>query len=272
MSMLLDAVRRARQSDTQDPALTPVMPTTRTRRRPWHWGVPLVTLAVGAALGYLTLPQPQTQVPAADLAQPPMLTLAERVALPIPTPLASLVPEPEPEVQVTEITVDGISTPIEVTRDVPAESQAQPTTQAQPEPEVANPALMAALEQALADMGAEGDFTRVNEPEPVIEEGTVVLSDGPETAEPAEPQPIPSSELPKLGQMPWAFQKRIPDVEITAHVYATDPDSRWLRANGRELQEGDEAAPGLTIAEIMPSEVVLEMDGERFRVPALGSL
>lgn len=264
MSMLLDAVRRARQAESQDPALTPVMPSRRPRRRPWHWGLPVLNLAIGAAVGYLTLPG-ATESPVA-VAEPSLLVLAEHQPLPVPTPLEAARPEPQLEVQT--IAVPGVATPIEVAMAPEATDSTQTIVPdaADPLPEEmqANPALMAALQQALMDMGADGELANLNQSE-------VAAPSQPEP-EVAQPVEVKSEDLPKLGQMPWAFQKRIPDVEITAHVYATDPNSRWLRANGRELQEGDEAAPGLTVAEILPSEVVLEMDGQRFRVPALGSL
>ncbi|MBY6017961.1 general secretion pathway protein GspB [Halomonas denitrificans] len=269
MSMLLDAVRRSRQLESQDPALAPVMPGRRKRVVPWHWGLPVVTLAVGAALGYLTLPGQPNSAPVAE-AQPPQLTLAQTVSLPVPTPLQTSPvrsqPAPKPTLaQVTEVAIEGVEQPIEVSRD--AESAARSEPVAEPTAEATNPALLAALEQALADMG-EDTLIESNRATPVVDERDTLVVEAP--AQP--PAQVRSEDLPKLGQMPWAFQKRLPDVEITAHVYATDPANRWLRANGRELQEGDEAAPGLTVAEILPNEVVLEMDGERFRVPALGSL
>lgn len=260
MSMLLDAVRRARQADTQDPALAPVMPTRRPRRRPWHWGLPVLNLAIGAAVGYLTLPGAQ-ETPMV-VSQPSPLELAERRPLPIPTPLDEA--RPQPPLATQTVAVPGVATPVEVALAPDAVASAGgivPETADLPEEMQTNPALLAALERALADMGEDGDLE------------TLTAAPAPQkAAPPPAEEPVASENLPKLGQMPWAFQKRIPDVEITAHVYATDPNSRWLRANGRELQEGDEAAPGLTVAEILPSEVVLEMDGQRFRVPALGSL
>ncbi|ADN77460.1 hypothetical protein Fbal_3261 [Ferrimonas balearica DSM 9799] len=270
MSMLLDAVRRSRQLESQDPALAPVMPGRRKRALPWHWGLPVVTLAVGAALGYLTLPGQPDSAPVAA-AQPPQLTLADTVSLPVPTPLQVAEPvrsQPAPKptlAQVTELTIEGLDRPVEVTRDAGVSASAEPAQE--PTAEATNPALLAALEQALADMG-EDTLIEPNRPTPVVDERDTLVVEAP--AQP--PAQVRSEDLPKLGQMPWAFQKRLPDVEITAHVYATDPANRWLRANGRELQEGDEAAAGLTVAEILPNEVVLEMDGERFRVPALGSL
>ncbi|GAA4899929.1 general secretion pathway protein GspB [Ferrimonas pelagia] len=156
------------------------------------------------------------------------------------------------------------------------------------EPEVPQSALQQALAAALAQSElAEAETTPTaaqsepeSEPVPalsfelqqkLLQAQRDVAAAQRQPAQPAE-RTVEPTAIPKLGQMPWAFQKRLPDLDVTAHVYATRPEDRWLRANGRELQEGDEAAPGLIVTEILPSEIVLEMDEQKFRIPALGSI
>ncbi|MBY5993701.1 general secretion pathway protein GspB [Ferrimonas balearica] len=267
MSLLLDAVKRARHSEAaqHDPALAPELPTRRKPARPWIWSLPLVTLAVGAAAGWasVVLTANPNDTAAAPPEAPPY-TLAGRVNLPLPTAVVSTPASERVPLDDLPVVVERPSAPADTPVRQPA-PEPQPQLAAASEPVAqADPALLAAFEQALAEMGDD------------------VLTPQPRLAQPVEspldlqPDPgvttVPAAEVPKLGQMPWAFQKRVPDVAITAHVYATNPADRWLRANGRELQEGDEAAPGLTVSEILPNEVVLEMDGERFRIPALGSI
>lgn len=84
--------------------------------------------------------------------------------------------------------------------------------------------------------------------------------------------PIPESkpdELPKYGQLPGSVQLQVPEFNILAHVYASDPNNRWLNVDGAELQQGDMIAGKLTIVEIRPRDVVLEVAGTQFKVPAI---
>ncbi|MDN5370437.1 MAG: ral secretion pathway protein, partial [Shewanella sp.] len=52
-------------------------------------------------------------------------------------------------------------------------------------------------------------------------------------------------------------------------MYATDPTKRWLNVDGKELQEGDKIKSKLKIIEIRPRDVVLDIQGTRFKVPAI---
>ena len=82
--------------------------------------------------------------------------------------------------------------------------------------------------------------------------------------------PTPSNKLiPKYGDLPASVQLQVPEFNINAHVYSTNPSKRWLNVDGAELQQGDMIKNKLTIVEIRPRDVVLEIDGEQFRVPAI---
>ncbi|MCG9753842.1 general secretion pathway protein GspB [Shewanella insulae] len=84
--------------------------------------------------------------------------------------------------------------------------------------------------------------------------------------------PIPAAqpdELPKYGQLPAGVQLQVPEFNILAHVYANDPKNRWLNVDGAELQQGDMIGGKLKIVEIRPRDVVLEVAGTEFKVPAI---
>ncbi|QYJ83395.1 general secretion pathway protein GspB [Shewanella aegiceratis] len=84
--------------------------------------------------------------------------------------------------------------------------------------------------------------------------------------------PIPAAqpdELPKYGQLPAGIQLQVPEFNILAHVYANDPKNRWLNVDGAELQQGDMIGGKLKIVEIRPRDVVLEVAGTEFKVPAI---
>jgi general secretion pathway protein B len=85
-----------------------------------------------------------------------------------------------------------------------------------------------------------------------------------------DPIPRPSNQqIPKYGDLPASVQLQVPEFNINAHVYSTEPSNRWLNVDGVELQQGDMIKNKLTIVEIRPRDIVLEIDGEQFRVPAI---
>ncbi|SQH75547.1 General secretion pathway protein B [Shewanella benthica] len=87
-----------------------------------------------------------------------------------------------------------------------------------------------------------------------------------------ELDPIPATKgdtLPKYGQLPAGLQLQVPEFNINAHVYSTNPDNRWLNVDGAELQEGDKIGGKLDIVEIRPRDVVLSIQGTKFKVPAI---
>ena len=112
--------------------------------------------------------------------------------------------------------------------------------------------LLAAFEAALKEVEVKNSLTR-----PVT---------------PAELDPIPTpkpDELPKYGQLPAGIQLQVPEFNINAHVYSSDPNNRWLNVDGAELQEGDTIGGKLEIVEIRPRDIVLAIQGTQFKVPAI---
>ena len=81
--------------------------------------------------------------------------------------------------------------------------------------------------------------------------------------------PAKADDYPKYGQLPAGLQLQVPEFNIVAHVYATDPSQRWLNVDGAELQQGDSIKGKLKIIEIRPRDVVLEIAGTEFKVPAI---
>ncbi|MGZ9899166.1 general secretion pathway protein GspB [Shewanella gaetbuli] len=87
-----------------------------------------------------------------------------------------------------------------------------------------------------------------------------------------ELDPIPKAKpqgIPKYGDLPASVQLSVPEFNIVAHVYSSEPSQRWLNVDGEELQQGDMIQNKLTIIEIRPRDVVLEIDGQEFKVPAI---
>ncbi|WP_192022319.1 general secretion pathway protein GspB [Shewanella sp. WPAGA9] len=142
--------------------------------------------------------------------------------------------------------------------DVNFEQQAQAPQQASINPdENANVVdnsnnLMAAFEAALKEVEYEQS------------------ANAPVTEQKLDPIPEPKKdEIPRYGQLPASVQLQVPEFSIQAHVYSSAAENRWLNVDGKELQEGDSIKGKLKVIEIRPRDVVLEIDGEQFKVPAI---
>lgn len=329
MSILLDAVMRAKQQEQPlDAIITPraqyqAMNRTRHLGLKWALFATLLGLAVLAAWllssasplrqSAFKAPLPERSVtrqpdapasmsppkvsrsPQADVSvgtQPssPNVQLAGKVALPVPIarPMdyqAQPVPISErPNLaqgsrtiaMATEVTDNAAQEPIilgansnqrgqdllnslqaqvdEAAKDVgfsnATNAQARNATVSQSEPPSDN--LLAAFEAALKAVEIDKAVaTPVTEPK-------------------LDPIPEPSADtLPKYGQLPAGVQLQVPEFTILAHVYASSPDNRWLNVDGAELQQGDMIGGVLRIVEIRPRDVVLEVAGTEFKVPAI---
>ncbi|WP_119968889.1 general secretion pathway protein GspB [Shewanella japonica] len=142
--------------------------------------------------------------------------------------------------------------------DVNFEQQAQAPQQASINPdENANVVdnsnnLMAAFEAALKEVEYEQS------------------ANAPVTEQKLDPIPEPKKdEIPRYGQLPASVQLQVPEFSIQAHVYSSAAENRWLNVDGKELQEGGSIKGKLKVIEIRPRDVVLEIDGEQFKVPAI---
>jgi general secretion pathway protein B len=73
-------------------------------------------------------------------------------------------------------------------------------------------------------------------------------------------------DAPFLRQMPQEFQRQLPDLVVTIHVYSPDESQRILFINNREYRRGDQLLEGLRVEEIVPDGAVLSFRGERFKL------
>ena len=73
--------------------------------------------------------------------------------------------------------------------------------------------------------------------------------------------------LPRLADLPADLRAQLPALSLSGATYAENPALRMLIANGRVVQEGQEAAPGVVLESIGPRSAVLNHRGTRFRVP-----
>lgn len=78
--------------------------------------------------------------------------------------------------------------------------------------------------------------------------------------------PIAPDDTPLLQQLPLDFQRALPPMVVTIHVYSHEESQRILFINNREYHKGDQIEGKVRVEEIVPDGVVLSYRGERFKL------
>ncbi len=79
-----------------------------------------------------------------------------------------------------------------------------------------------------------------------------------------------AAALPTIWDLPFATRKDIPALELSMHVYSSDPKQRFVVIKGERHVEGDEIASDLTLREIRQDGLVLDFKGQKFFFPRNG--
>ena len=90
---------------------------------------------------------------------------------------------------------------------------------------------------------------------------------------PAKAAPAAAPEvaaLPTIWELPFSTRKDIPALELSMHVYSSDPKERFVVIKGERHVEGDEIASDLTLREIRQDGLVLDYKGQKFFFPRSG--
>jgi len=72
--------------------------------------------------------------------------------------------------------------------------------------------------------------------------------------------------IPMLWQMPRSFRSRLPTLSISVHVYSPDEPGRFVIIDRKKYWEGDNLVDGVILEAIVPDGVVMEFQGQQFRV------
>jgi general secretion pathway protein B len=75
--------------------------------------------------------------------------------------------------------------------------------------------------------------------------------------------------VPRIDQLPAWVLTELPNMAFSAHMYASEPQDRWVRVNGIRLVEGDMIAQKVVIDEIQAQRVILNYAGHQFSMAAL---
>ncbi|MDP2716472.1 general secretion pathway protein GspB [Rheinheimera sp.] len=217
----------------------------------------LLALLTGAVAAYLLMPLVKpAATPAAEVvipAQPDAILAAlspadneaaDKTAPAVVTELAqALTPQP-PQPQVVQEQLTSKPAMATVTAGTAA-AEPQPLVEAKPEP-AAEPAVSAELRDKFAS--------------------AIEATEGRVAAGGQRNQSAPARDI---GSLERQLQQQIPPLRFDAHVYATTVSQRWVKVNGKTLQEGQWVTADIRIKEITPQFVLLQLGNQLFSMAAL---
>ena len=99
-----------------------------------------------------------------------------------------------------------------------------------------------------------------------FEEVDVIFSKDPREALKLLDQGMTRNEiLKKTGQIVGVDAP----LRFEAHIYASEPKQRWVKVNGKDLQEGQWVTADIQLKEITPQYVLLQTGRQMFSMEAL---
>ncbi len=75
--------------------------------------------------------------------------------------------------------------------------------------------------------------------------------------------PVPMSELAPSDRA------KLPSLDISTHIYASDADLRAIVVNGKRVQEGESIGPSLKLKEITEQGIIVEFHQKQIEIPFL---
>lgn len=86
----------------------------------------------------------------------------------------------------------------------------------------------------------------------------------PGTAQTSTPEAHPP--LPSLRQLPATVSGSMPNLHLDLHVYAADPQQRFVIISGQRVREGGTLDGGIIVEQITPDGATLNQRGTRFHL------
>ena len=255
MSFILDALKKS-ESERQrqaGPALFEVRIAPPRSRFP-AWAIALVALlAINVVIVAWLLLRPapavtQAAAPAPPLPQPSTPKQPDTAG---DLPLAVATPEPAPRRTRTP-------EPAAARRpDNVAQETAYRRRAVQPEAGPATPGAGLAAEPVLDEEEISLGELNPDDYEPAVEPGAPL---------PASQRSAPSvtTGLPSYQQVAASAGLNFPQLSLDLHVYADDPQNRFVLVNMQRLSEGDSLPQGVQVESITPDGVVMSYRGTRF--------
>jgi general secretion pathway protein B len=265
MSFILDALRKSEHERQRQggPGLAEVpVATPRTRTSIWAAAAVVLLIANLAAVGIVMLRHGRAgygaAVPTASVAAAPPSSIAAAPATGVAPPVAAPLPVAPPDVRQTPVhttpsTTTGANTP-------PMLQPADASVPGGHNPladEVTGDAML--QDPVLAERAAS-----VPPGPPAVSEyqtrpGSVIYEPMPGTGGTGNPAP----DLPTVDDIGTG----LPEMHVDLHVYASNPQERFVFVNKRKYREGETLQEGPRVEEITREGVVLSQHGRRFILP-----
>jgi general secretion pathway protein B len=229
MSYILDALKKAEHERDlgRVPRLESMQDSAPPRRRSAVWLIAGALLINAGVLAWWLRPT-----------APPAAVSSERRPVPVPRAVPpAVVPAPA---AVTAPSA-SVAAPATVPKTVP-ESTPTPVAAAVAPRTVQAPPVVSAPPRA----GAES------------------MAATPPANVPSVPAVAPAPPL--LRDLPAEFRAAVPALSLDVHVYAPTASGRFVLINMKKYREGEQLAEGPRIEEITADGVVLNYQGERFRI------
>jgi len=128
-------------------------------------------------------------------------------------------------------------------------------------------------ESNISSFAAEPDKPYVIAPDNVAatEQNSEHIGGGTASRQPVDPSAAADgiqavqNEVPLISDMDAGFQRSIPALTFSSHIYSSAPQGRRIMINNHYLREG-QSFSGLKVEEITESGVILNKNGQSFKV------
>lgn len=289
MSLILDALSRARVDATPMPGLTThhaVEPVAVNRRQYLLWVALSVAVVV---IAWLVLERYSAPPPVESVHVP-----VESAQQPVEQPSAPASLSPQSVSQETSVAAVNLEEPQQLATDSPAELLPEVTPAVEhPDaaPAEAEELVAMAQNEAVAELYRNPPKTEaLPARKPAQQSGSVSRQSAPtaDTSKPAA-EPIDVDRLlrmareevandhlmdhpvPFLIDLSQQIKDSIPTVHYLRHDYSSDASRSTVVLNSKTLHVGGSPVSGMKVEEILPDSVVLNYQGTQFRLRALNS-
>jgi hypothetical protein len=128
----------------------------------------------------------------------------------------------------------------------------------------------ARIDAPVRDLAEQARVPEVAVPKPVAVKPApkhkAVTAVSPPRAQVKQAVTAETNDAPILQQMSEEFQRTLPPMAVTIHVYSPQESQRILFINNRETHKGSMIDGGVQVEEIVSDGVVLNYQGQRFKL------
>lgn len=264
MSILMDALKRQQQHTIAAP--------TNNSRSPFWLGllVGMLVLSIALLVGYWLGLQHQAT---GSAAKPPASEASQQqilAALTVePDVLAVAKPVAEPEAAGADDELNSTQAIAEVRTEAKIEVSATGTPQ-EPAARQDEPQQVVTAERpARASMPSLSDIDEQDVTSELQERFSQAMDATNQQGTPRQSVQMHNAPAADISTLDEHTQRQLPALRFEAHVYASTPAQRWVKVNGRTLQQGQWLSTDVQIVEILPNFVLLRFRQQEFSVAAL---